>query len=157
MSTNADYRRMFPYKSIRKEQEQAIKFCIDAFSTGKRYVIVEAGTGCGKSAIGLTVGRYMNHIDNHLEEEYSPGTYFVTTQKILQDQYTSDFGGRTGTMCAVKSASNYKCNFHKKNSCQDSQRLLKTEEKKAIFSQKYDLTIVFNDTKDLIQERVTQI
>ena len=157
MSTNADYRRMFPYKSIRKEQEQAIKFCIDAFSTGKRYVIVEAGTGCGKSAIGLTVGRYMNHIDNHLEEEYSPGTYFVTTQKILQDQYTSDFGG-LGTMCSVKSASNYKCSFHKKNSCQDSQRLLKTEEKKSRFFKNCTFNCVYKKTKEKFlesQESVT--
>jgi len=149
---------MFPYKTIRKEQEQAIEFCINAFNSGKRYVVVEAGTGCGKSAIGLTVGRYMNHIENVADEGYDPGTYFVTTQKILQDQYTSDFGGTKGEMCAVKSASNYSCSHHKKNNCQESQRLLKTEEKQSSFFKNCTFNCVYKKTKERFlesQESVT--
>ena len=49
----------------------------------KRFVILEAGTGVGKSAIGLTVARYMN-MNHTFSDDYSPGAYFLTTQKILQ-------------------------------------------------------------------------
>jgi len=147
MSTG-DFKRMFPHRVIRKEQEQAIKFCIDAFESGKRYVVLEAGTGCGKSAIGLTLGRYINHTDTMLEEGYHPGTYFVTTQKILQDQYTSDFGGSRGAMCSVKSSSNYRCGYHKKNTCQDSQRLLKTEDNKSRFFKSCTFNCVYKKSKE---------
>ena len=120
-----DYVKLFPYDSVRKEQEDAIKFCIDQYvKEGKRFVIVEAGTGCGKSAIGLTVGRYINDFDSNPDENYSDGTYFVTTQKILQAQYAKDFGGSKGKMVSLQSSSNYRCGFNKKLSCQESQRAL---------------------------------
>ena len=54
-----------------------------------------------------------------------PGCYFLTTQKILQDQYEYDFK----SMVSLKSSTNYSCSFHKKNSCAESQQLLRTEEK----------------------------
>ena len=109
-----DFRHFFPHKIIRKEQEEAIDFCIDAFKSGKRYVVLEAGTGCGKSATGVTVGRYINAWDRTHDIDYVDGSYFVTTQKILQDQYTNDFGKPRGQMCSIKSSSNYSCKYHKK-------------------------------------------
>ena len=130
-----NYGSFFPYLNIRKEQEEAITYCIDQFKSGKRFVVVEAGTGCGKSAIGLTVSRWVNAWDRSLDPEYENGTYFVTTQKILQDQYVKDFGSGRGCMKSIKSSSNYKCSFHgrKGNSCQESLRLLKTADKKSSF------------------------
>ena len=57
-----NYSKFFPYKSIRGNQTEAIEFAIEAFlNEGKRFVIIEAGTGVGKSAIGLTVARYLNY------------------------------------------------------------------------------------------------
>ena len=100
------YGSFFPYLKIRKEQEAAIQYCIDQFKEGKKYVVVEAGTGCGKSAIGLTVGRWINAWDRQLEPDVEPGSYFVTTQKILQDQYVKDFGSGRGQMRSIKSSSN---------------------------------------------------
>ena len=83
----------------------------------------------GKSAIGLTLGRYISSMPNSENVDFSPGTYFLTTQKILQDQYVDDFGKGHGCMKSIKSSSNYKCTYHKKNTCQESQQLLRTTDK----------------------------
>ena len=126
-----NYNSLFPYPSIRDEQDQAIKFALDNFlNQSKRYVIIEAGTGVGKSAAGLTIARYL---ESKLSprDEYSPGAYFLTTQKILQDQYTKDFG-KIGVK-SIKSSSNYRCKFHKGNTCAESKRALKTTEKGSRF------------------------
>ena len=48
-----------PHEEPRKEQEEIIEHCIEAFKD-KRFVVVEAGTGVGKSAIGITIARHMN-------------------------------------------------------------------------------------------------
>ncbi len=73
-----NYVNHFPYSQPREEQEKAIEFALDQFiNKEKRFVIIEAGTGVGKSAIGITIGRYLNSLDRS-------GTYYLTTQKILQ-------------------------------------------------------------------------
>jgi Rad3-related DNA helicase len=45
----------------------------------------------------------------------------------------NDFGEPNGLMRSLKSASNYECNFHKQNSCGESLRLLKDEQKGSHF------------------------
>lgn len=121
-----DYKRHFPYENIRQEQDVAITFALDAFlKQDKRFVILELGTGCGKSAVGLTVAKYLNE-NLHLNI-YAPGAYFLTTQKVLQDQYMKDFGLPKGNMASIMSASNFKCSFYKANNCGESLRALKNE------------------------------
>jgi len=93
------YDRYFPFPQIRKEQSQAIEFALDSYESGKKYVILELGTGVGKSATGLTISRYMEaHAEPILKEdnEVLTGAYVVTTQKILQAQYLNDFGPASG-------------------------------------------------------------
>ena len=51
-----DYAQFFPFPEIREPQERAIDFILNSFKTS-RFVILEAGTGVGKSAIGVTVSR----------------------------------------------------------------------------------------------------
>ena len=79
---------LFPYPSIREQQQKAIDFVDNTFQNKKKkFCIIEAGTGVGKSAIGV-------YTANLLEMGFSEkdlGSYFLTTQKILQDQYMSDF------------------------------------------------------------------
>src|SRR5581483_11464006 len=134
-----DYRPYFPFSSVRREQHQAIEFALDAFlNQKKRFVILELGTGCGKSAIGITLARVL---EAQGERTFAPplpgfedgddvetsGAYVLTTQKILQEQYMKDFGPSSGRnlMRSLKSASNYECRFYSDQSCAESRRLLK--------------------------------
>ena len=129
-----EFLEFFPYKIARQSQVDAINFAIDAsIKDNKKFIIIEAGTGVGKSAIGLTLGRYISSMPNSENVDFSPGTYFLTTQKILQDQYVDDFGKGHGCMKSIKSSSNYKCTYHKKNTCQESQQLLRTTDKDSKF------------------------
>ena len=132
MSNDNTYTELFPYDKPRDCQVEAIDFAIEQFNSGKKIVIIEAGTGVGKSAIGLTVARKLNQtLDN--VEEFEPGSYFLTTQKILQDQYISDFGKRKGCMTSIKSASNYSCSFNRSSTCAESLRALRVAEKGSPF------------------------
>ena len=128
-----DWANMFPHDTPRACQEDAINFALDSIlNEQKRFVVIEAGTGVGKSAIGLTVARYLN--TRYSENEiYGPGSYFLTTQKILQEQYVKDFGRFGGKMKSIKSSSNYQCGFLKENTCAESMRALRTAEKKSRF------------------------
>jgi len=126
-----DYVRYFPFSKIRAEQHKAIEFALDAFESGKRYVILEMGTGCGKSATGVTIARYMEaHSEKTFDEDNMPlsGAYVLTTQKVLQQQYLDDFGPGTGPgknlMLSIKSANNYKCGFYPDQTCAESRRVL---------------------------------
>ena len=140
-----DINASFPYKSIRPQQEEAIKFALDSARAGKKYIVVEAGTGVGKSAIGLTVARILSGNDN---EKYNSGSYFLTTQKILQEQYVKDFGGFSGPMKSIKSSANYTCNFNKKTSCGESLRALKTAEKSSRFFKACAFNCVYKKAKE---------
>ncbi len=111
------YQTHFPYSSIRPEQDTAMQFALDAFNSDKRFVIIEAGTGVGKSAIGYTIAKTLD----------SP-SYFLTTQKILQEQYMKDFG--TLGMRSLKSSSNYRCQFYKSKDCSTSLREMKVSQDK---------------------------
>lgn len=111
-----DWRKFFPFQVVRKEQESAIEFALKEFAAGKRFVVCELGTGVGKSAIGLTIARAVC-------SESNGNAYFLTTQKILQDQYVNDFP----TMKSIKSKSNYVCNFKTHQNCAESDEQLKIE------------------------------
>tara|TARA_R110000851_G_scaffold91748_6_gene200312 strand:+ start:3318 stop:4943 length:1626 start_codon:yes stop_codon:yes gene_type:complete len=115
----------FPYKTPRIEQTKAIEFAIENLvDKNKRYVIIEAGTGVGKSAIGLTAARYIT--ENTKSEDtalYDSAAYYLTTQKILQEQYLKDF--KSHGMLSLKSSSNYRCKYFKTKTCQESRRELK--------------------------------
>ncbi len=83
----------FPYKTYRKGQKEAIKKAQQAFKNGKRFVVIEAPTGAGKSAIAVTMAREAN------------SAYILTAQKILQEQYIKDFPD----LALMKGRSNYPC------------------------------------------------
>ena len=140
-----DLKKYFPYKAIRDQQQEAIDFALKEFASDKKFVIIEAGTGVGKSAIGLTIARYLY---NTMPSEKDPGSYFLTTQKILQEQYVEDFGGFSGPMKSIKSSSNYTCNYNKKSSCGESLRALKTAEKSSKFWKACTFNCVYRNAKD---------
>ena len=129
-----EYVKYFPFEKIRKEQSQAIEFAIDAYESGKKFVVLELGTGVGKSAIGITIARYMeSHAPamRNSDGDLMTGAYVITTQKILQEQYLRDFGGGPNKTClvrSIKSSSNYQCSFYPDQSCAESRRILSSLE-----------------------------
>lgn len=129
------FERFFPYADIRPAQRKAIEFALKAFVEDKRrFVVMELPTGVGKSAIGVTLGRCLHHIDSELGEtsnDYKKGAYFLTTQKILQEQYVKDFGLPGGDMRQIMSSTNYQCKYHRRQPCSESLRLLKLEKDKS--------------------------
>ena len=118
-----DWKNYFPYKKPRKEQVEAIDFSLDSFKSDKRFVIVEAGTGVGKSAIGFTVAQAVAARANSTDPVFAAAAYYLTTQKILQEQYMKDF--KSKGMLSLKSSSNYRCQYYKSKTCQESRRELK--------------------------------
>lgn len=116
----AEWIRFFPYTEARTQQENAINKVLDGFNSDKKYAVVECGTGVGKSAIGLTIARYLN---NKYQNDDDNGCYFLTTQKILQEQYEKDFE-KLG-MKSLYSSSNYVCKKEKKSSCKEIQDLIR--------------------------------
>ena len=114
----------FPYKEPRDQQKRVIDKVIKSFADdGKKYAIIDCGTGVGKSAIGLTIAKYLNR-NSTFEGNYEPGAYFLTTQKLLQEQYASDF--KKDNLISLYSSSNYICSKDKKASCKDIQTALRT-------------------------------
>lgn len=123
MTTWRDY---FPLDSKPREgQARAIETILEAFESGKKNFVLEGPTGQGKSAIAVTVARYMlaKHVPSDDDESYENGAYVLTTQKLLQQQYLRDFE-RHG-MLELKSATNYSCGYDSRQSCGESKRALK--------------------------------
>ena len=83
----------FPFPEYREGQRETIDRARDAFAAGKRFVVVEAPTGSGKSAVAVTLAREAS------------SAFVVTAQKVLQDQYVRDFPD----LAIMKGRSNYPC------------------------------------------------
>ncbi len=82
----------FPFKSARNNQLELISEILEAFETGSKYVVLETGTGTGKSAIAATLAQILQP------------AYILTMTKQLQRQYADEFGynqvkGRNNFLC----------------------------------------------------------
>lgn len=82
----------FPFKEARHNQLELIEEILNAFDNGKKYIILEAGTGTGKSAIAATLGQILQP------------AYILTMTKQLQRQYAEEFG-----YPQVKGRNNFSC------------------------------------------------
>lgn len=123
----SDWGHLFPYKIPRQEQIDAINEILNAFYIDdKRFVIAELGTGIGKSAIALTVSRY---IALHKTNENLKSSYIVTSQKLLQDQYASEWGG--GALIDLRASSNFKCSWDGAETCAETSRIIRSLGKSA--------------------------
>jgi ATP-dependent DNA helicase DinG len=92
-----ELKRHFPMPEIRPEQEQILKKVAKALEDGKKYIIIEAPPGSGKSPIAITLCNY-----------FGLG-YICTDQKTLQDQYLSDSHFPTLRMTQMIGRSNFVC------------------------------------------------
>ena len=93
ISPNAE--RHFPFTTPRRYQLETISEIEDAITKGYRYIVLEAGTGSGKSAVAAALSGMFD------------STYILTITKQLQDQYLRDFANLGFTK--VKGRSNFKC------------------------------------------------
>lgn len=89
-----------PKYSPRNSQVRLINEINVAIKKGFKNIILEAGTGIGKSAIATTLA---NMYDD---------SYILTMTKQLQEQYLDDF---EEILVEIKGRGNYKCNY--KGSC----------------------------------------
>ena len=80
----------------RNTQIKLINKINHAIGEGYKNIILEAGTGIGKSAIATTLA-------NMYED-----SYILTMTKQLQEQYLHDFGDM---LVEIKGKGNYKCNY----------------------------------------------
>lgn len=87
----------FIFDEFRDGQKECIEKILNAFDSGKRFVILEAPTGSGKSVIGMTISKFFND------------AYYLTIQKILQDQLIKDFTSQT--VKCLKGRNAYICNY----------------------------------------------
>lgn len=120
----------FPYKYPRQQQINVINTVLNEFKAGKKFAVVECGTGVGKSAIGLTIAKEL--INTNYQSDKENGAYFLTTQKILQDQYENDFFNEG--LVSLYSSSNYKCGLDKEATCKEIQTALRSNS----LDKKYD-------------------
>lgn len=98
------------------------------FSEGIDTVVISAPTGFGKSILAF----FISIVTRVLEENFSAGvngsldsfkdefgefgSYIMTSNKFLQDQYYSDIKRFSlSTHKLLKGKSNYECNLHKAN------------------------------------------
>lgn len=88
----------------RPEQEKIIQEIITAIDNGYQNIILEAGTGVGKSAIATTIANYVEN------------SYIVTMTNQLLQQYLHDFNYMVKE---IKGRGNYHCNF--KGCCDNCQ------------------------------------
>lgn len=88
--------KVFPLEKPRDIQVEAIRQVVTHFNAGCKYVVLEAPTGVGKSAIGLAFMRAMGD-----------SSYLLTLTEQLQDQYVTDFGEHG--LKTLKGRGKFKC------------------------------------------------
>lgn len=100
----------FPLERLRPAQATALDFIGDCFEKDYRDVVISAPTGTGKSGIGAAVGLWSStqHVTG-----YQAGSYYLVTQKLLQDQLENDMANWTPTWRnqsgSLKSSADYPC------------------------------------------------
>jgi len=88
----------FPYATMRPYQRDVLEKIESAITSGKKFIILEAPVGFGKSAVAAAVCRNLK------------SAYVLTSTKQLQEQYSADFGfttvmGKSNFTCQVPTSS----------------------------------------------------
>jgi Rad3-related DNA helicase len=88
----------FLFPSYRPHQRETIDKIQQCLVDGVKDIIIEMPTGSGKSPVAIACGLW------------SENSYCLTSQKILQDQYTKDFT-EDPRISVMKGRGNYECTF----------------------------------------------
>jgi len=76
---SSPYIKNFPFSTLRENQGYILNEIDSGFSSGYKYIILEAPTGTGKSPIAIAVGLSLC------------ASYICVSTKDLQSQYARDF------------------------------------------------------------------
>lgn len=98
------YKKFFPYKTIRNDQDQVLKQIAKNWDN-KRYFILQLDVGVGKSGVAKTVANWCEN------------AFIITETKQLQEQYKRDFK-KEGNIISLKGKANYSCNENPKLNCE---------------------------------------
>jgi len=106
-------REFFPHESIRESQHKVLDIME---KTDKRFIILEAPTGTGKSPLAIALAQYLRsqkegllyRVDGEDFTRHS-GAFLLTITKQLQQQYMSSYPNHVHLLKAKK---NYKCPHH---------------------------------------------
>lgn len=101
----------FPLGEPRAKQILALRFIEEKIVQGYSDIVVAAPTGVGKSALGICAS-FWAAACRPVPPNHRRGSYYLVTQKLLQDQITNDIG-RYREECrncaSIKSAEEYEC------------------------------------------------
>lgn len=90
-----DIASCFPHASLRPFQADVIRQLEQALNENKKFIILEAPVGFGKSAVAIALAKHME------------SAYILTSTKQLQDQYSTSYNvpmtiGKSNFTCKVK-------------------------------------------------------
>ena len=89
----------------RPQQEEIFSFVKDAIANRKKFMMVDAPTGVGKSYAAIMIAEWYRKTHSKAKID------IVTNTKLLQDQYTKDFN----FIATLKGKNNYHCSKHDTN------------------------------------------
>lgn len=103
---STDVREHFPFPGIRNAQDMILSAAERLVAEGKKFLIAEAPTGVGKSAIAMALGSWAKTLPTN-NPMTQPGAYVLSPQKTLTAQYMKDF--EQNGLVELKGKSNYWC------------------------------------------------
>lgn len=90
---------------IRKAQAAGLEAILEAYHTNKKFIIIEAPTGSGKSFLGMAAASYAKTQPS--SPSFEAGAYYLSPQKSLTAQVMGDF--ESMGLKELKGRSNYEC------------------------------------------------
>src|SRR5208282_5557961 len=105
---DADITKHFPFPTIREAQSQALATVVESRKLNKKFTLIEAPTGVGKSGIAMATASWAKTQD--APPEFQNGAYVLSTQKTLTKQYMRDF--KEIGLLELKGRANYYCASH---------------------------------------------
>lgn len=123
--------KYFPYDTPRPVQTQILdvveKWLRNEPGYNKKYLILEAPTGTGKTGIAITSALFQQYLSglnkepsleiDGLEKNKTKTAFIATVNKFLQDAYKSEFGE---LLADLRGKSNYPCAVNPKFDCSNA-------------------------------------
>lgn len=95
----------FPFDEIRQAQDLAMSAIERAYTLNKKFILIEAPTGVGKSGIAIAAASHAKTVNTG--GLFQQGAYILSPQKTLTAQYMKDFAHMG--LLELKGKSNYWC------------------------------------------------